>query len=236
VIVTLHGRTLDQVTRYDEQSLQPQYLVGERLTPVEPRPQFWVPGQTLDQQNEGACVPHGITQDAISSPVRVRLDDPQALAWQGYDWTRRNDEWPGEDYSGTSVNAGMKWYRDLGLIDAWWWCRSIEDLIQAIIQIGPAVIGIPWREGMYETRSDGLVEVHGRVVGGHCIHVNGYSPSYRRLGEVFRWKNSWGNGYGINGQGWIKTDAFDYLAFRGQGEVAIPVGRRLKKDEVALAG
>lgn len=232
---TFAGRTLDQATKYDPLSLN--FLAGDRLTPVPVRSKFWTPGQQLDQQNEGACVPHAVMGDALASPVRVRFPtDPQALAFTAYDWCRKNDEFPGENYSGTSVNTGMKWYREQGLIDGWWWCKTVEELIQTLIQIGPAIIGIPWREGMYETRPDGLVEVSGKVVGGHAILVNGYSPKYGRLGEVFRWKNSWGPSYGVNGHGYVRLDAFEQLAFRGEGEVAVSVGRRLlTRSQLALA-
>jgi hypothetical protein len=232
---TYNGRTLDQITRHDPQSLR--FLVGDRLTPVPVRSRFWLPGRQLDQQQEGACVPHAVVGDALASPVRVRFpSDPQALAFTAYDWCRKNDEFPGEDYDGTSVNTGMKWYRAQGLVESWWWCKTPEELIQALIQLGPAVIGIPWREGMYETRPDGLVEVSGRVVGGHALLVNGYSPKYGKLGEVLRWKNSWGPGYGRNGHGYIRLDAFEQLAFRGEGEVAISVNRKpLAQSQLALA-
>lgn len=235
MIARYAGRTLDQVTRYDPES--EAYWLADRLAATaEPKSKFWVPGDPLDQGQEGACVPHGIVGDALCSPVRVKFPDPQALAFEGYDWTRRNDEFPGENYEGTSVNAGMKWYRQLGLIEGWLWCRTVEELIQALLQVGPAIIGIPWRESMYEPRGDGLVEVSGKVVGGHCILVNGYSPRYGKLGEVFRVFNSWGPTWGKRGHGYLRAGDFHDLAFTGQGEVAIPVGRKLPaKSELALA-
>lgn len=226
---TYAGRTLDQRTRHDPRSLN--HLVSDRLTPVPVRSKFWTPGRTLDQGEEGACTAFGVTGDALASPARVNRVQGKPVdndfAFAGYNRIKQLDEFPGEDYEGSSVNAAMKWYRELGAIDAWWWCTTMDDLIQALIQLGPAVIGIAWREGMYETRPDGLVDVSGKEVGGHCLTVNGYSPRYKKLGEVIRWKNSWGNVYGVNGQGYVKVDDFAALAFSGDGEVAIPVGRKV---------
>lgn len=231
--VTFAGRTLDQVTKHDPLSLN--YLVGDRLTPVPRRSRYWVPGKILDQGREGACTGFAASADAAASPVRVPgVDDRYAQAW--YKRAQQLDEWPGENYEGSSVNATMKVMRERGLIDGWWWCKTIEELVQAIIQLGPSVIGVPWREGMYETRPDGLVEVHGKVVGGHALLVNGYSPKYAKLGEVLRWQNSWGLGYGRKGHGYIRLDAFQSLAFTGDGEVAVSVGRKLPaRSQLALA-
>lgn len=236
-----NGRTFDQVTRFDTRS--EAFWLADRLTAsVAPKRKFWVPGDPLDQGAEGACTAFGVAGDLICSPTRVnRIGDrpvDNAFAFEGYQWIKRNDEWPGENYSGSSVNAAMKWYRDeLKAIDGWLWCRSVEELIQAVLQVGPAVIGIPWWDSMYEPRGDdGYVQVGGRVVGGHCILVNGYSPNYGKLGEVFRLRNSWGESWGKNGHGYIRLDAFDSLAFHGAGEVAIPVGRRMPtKRELELA-
>jgi hypothetical protein len=233
VSVTFAGRTLDQVTLHRPESLN--YLVGDRLTPVPVRSQFWTPGKILDQGREGACTGFAASADAAASPVRVKgVDDRYAQAW--YRRAQLLDEWPGEAYEGSSVNATMAVMRERGLIREWWWCKTIEELVQAIIQVGPSVIGVPWREGMYETRPDGLVEVTGRIISGHALLVNGYSPKYAKLGEVFRWQNSWGPGYGKNGHGYIRLDAFQSLAFTGNGEVAVSVGRQLPTQrQLALA-
>lgn len=230
VSTTFEGRTFDQQTRYDDRSLD--FLVGDRLTAsVTPKQKFWVPGPTLDQGQEGACTAFGVAGDMLSSPVRVaevggeQVADPFALKL--YKRIQRLDEIPGENYVGSTVNAAMKAYRELGLIDGWLWCRTVEELIQALLQTGPAVIGIPWYDSLYEPRpTDGYMQVSGKPVGGHCILVNGYSPSYGKLGEVFRLRNSWGPSWAKKGHGYMRLDAFDAIAFHGEGEVAIPVGRK----------
>ena len=90
-----------------------------------------------DQGNEGACVGFAVSR-AQTLMNRERYD-----AFWTYHQAQRIDEWPGEDYDGTSVRAGMEVARTLGLVDrskstpglpdpadgisAYRWPRSIEE-------------------------------------------------------------------------------------------------------------
>jgi hypothetical protein len=187
-------------------------------------------GLMLDQGEEGACVGHGVTYAVCSSPNRVKLPNPQATAFGMYYGSRRIDEWPGEDYDGTSVNAGMKLAREIGLINDWYWVYNADEMATAILEVGPVVLGIWWYESMYNTRDDGLVEVSGIPVGGHCIYVYGFDRDFTvgdYTGPVFKWKNSWGTEYGAmrngvrTGWGYVPYDMMaGFLA--NEGEAAVP--------------
>ena len=186
---------------------------------------YWATYGTLDQGEEGACVGHGVVGSLMTSPNRVNLPNPQATAFGMYYGSRRIDEWDGEDYDGTSTNAGMKLARELGLITSWRWAFGVEELKLAILEEGPVVIGVWWFESMYETDPSGLVVVDGEIVGGHCLLVNGYADR-RKVGDytgpVFRWKNSWGETYGVmKGHGFITYDDMARL-LEMQGECAVP--------------
>lgn len=208
--------------------------IGE--VPEEPR--TWKLGPILDQGWEGACVGFGWTAELLASPRPDPYATPDvgnAFARSVYQDAQRIDEWPGEDYEGTSVLAGAKTIKSRGYIDSYRWCFSIEEIRDAVIAQGPVVIGIPWYSDMYQTRPSGLVEVGGDLVGGHCIMVYGYHPGMRITGEnyftryrVFRWRNSWGTEYGPNGSGngLIQyEDLRDLLA--EWGEACVPIGRKL---------
>src|SRR5215212_9209339 len=106
--------------------------IGRRtVAELEPRPFTWFVPFHLNQGKEGACVPHGCIHEAVAKPKPVLFrgrelpdwawrarstqaqDRPekeiaQALAFDAYDWCRRNDEWPGENYDGTSSAAGAR--------------------------------------------------------------------------------------------------------------------------------
>lgn len=193
---------------------------------------MWDEGTVLDQGSEGACVGFAWTNELLASPAQPEEQPDAALgnavAVSYYRRARVVDEWPGEDYEGTSVLAGAKMVLQDGFISQYRWCFNTEDLRDAIISEGPVVIGIPWYSGMYRTRRDGLVVVDGDLVGGHAILITGYDPAMiidGRPYEVFRWRNSWGTGYGIGGSGYILYEDLSKL-LKQNGEACVPMGRK----------
>jgi hypothetical protein len=189
----------------------------------------WTAGRIrTDQGREGACVGHGWINELMAQPAAVRFSNPNLDAFSLYREAQRADEWTGEDYSGTSVNAGAKVVRFLGYIDSWRWADGIDQVLDALVALGPVVIGIPWRLGMYDTLPDGLVTIGGREVGGHCLVLTGYYTRKRFDGqplEVVRWRNSWGLGYGIRGDGYVRVD--DLAELLADGEACVPIGRKV---------
>lgn len=225
---------LDWVSMHDSQS--ENYPIRANLQSIERIPVAYRTGPVLDQGNEGACVGFGWTAELIASPRPFYNVTPlraNQYAKELYRRAQKIDEWEGENYSGTSVLAGAKVAKERGLIDEYRWCFGINDVRDAVISEGPVVIGIPWYSGMYETRPSGLVQVNGDLVGGHCILLTGYHPGMRIYGEdwdrryeVFRWRNSWGEGYGKKGNGTILlSDLRDLLT--EWGEACVPMGRKL---------
>jgi len=105
------------------------------------QPDSWNWYQFYDQGEEGACVGFGIsrTQTLMN---RVMYD-----AFWLYDEARKVDEWPGEDYDGTSVNAGLKVAKAEGLkrqqsgviapqdgISAYRWATSVDE-VHGVLQL-----------------------------------------------------------------------------------------------------
>lgn len=223
------NRTLDWRSHHDERSRN----YGLTTTGLAPVKKYWSEGAILDQGQEGACVGFGWTAELLASPypngsLAVVADE---FAKRLYHRAQQLDDQPGENYEGTSVLAGAKAVKELGYINSYRWCFSIEDVRDAVIGSGPVVLGIPWYDSMYETRPSGLVEIGGRLVGGHCITLTGYNPKARLAGEgffkrfeVFRWRNSWGKVYGVNGDGYITIEDLETL-LKDQGEACVPMGR-----------
>ncbi len=129
---------------------------------------------------------------------------------------QRVDEWPGEGYAGTSVRAGAKVLRSLGLISAFHWAFDLDTTVDAIMELGPVVIGCNWYRDMFNPGSDGFLKVSGPSVGGHAFVLNGAN-----LAKGFvRMKNSWGRNWGKNGYSKIHMEDLEKLIKR-QGEVCI---------------
>lgn len=216
---------LDWNPRFDERSKR--YAARKRSSRSAKRvyTRWTPPSIVLDQGEEGACVGFGTTAAIMSAPGRQTLKDPQQFANGLYKFAKYIDQWEGQRYVGTSVLAGMKSLQRLGFIKEYRWCFKTADVIDALLTTGPVVIGIPWYESMYETKTNGLVEISGKQVGGHCLLLYGYHPAKAIRGdgiqEVVYWRNSWGPGYGINGTGYVPLKQLDLLL--KQAEAAVPI-------------
>ncbi|WP_132255718.1 C1 family peptidase [Methylobacterium segetis] len=71
----------------------------------------------LDQGREGACTGYGLATVA-NYLLQARGKDPSAdevSAWMLYTMAKRYDEWPGEDYEGSSARGAMKGWHKHGL-------------------------------------------------------------------------------------------------------------------------
>lgn len=220
-----NGRILDwKPSTHAEQNQQFRlkgldcYSTGERLTRIKRTMPL-----NLDQGREGACTGFGCAHTLASTP-RKQTDVDAKLAQAIYHQARREDEWEGEDYDGSSVNGAMHAARTLGRIKAWRWIKQPVELQHALSFHGSAEAGSVWLSGMFNTDADGYLRLEGREIGGHAYCISGYRPSPTRQHFVDYWiDNSWGPDWGVDGGGWIRDiDAYQ-LWFTNHGEIAIPI-------------
>lgn len=231
--VAPEDRVLDWAPHHDPRSLAfPARTLFKRTTVVN---WSWrTPVVPLDQGAEGACVGFGWTHEALTTPVVVDLSRIAAESWRKapdlfarsvYRAAQFVDEWDGQAYEGTSVNAGAKIMRDIGLIKEWRWAFGVDDVIMSIINVGPVVLGINWYSGMYHAPG-GILSVGGQLVGGHCI----IARAVRQAGVIFADEeaigifNSWGPTYGTNGSAWVRKSELARLLSEN-AEAAVPVRR-----------
>lgn len=177
--------------------------VVERTLPL---PSAYRPA--YNQGEEGACV--GFAWSWAMSILNRRFYD----AFWLYGAAQRVDEWPGEDYDGTSVRAGGDVLRLVGHkrlhrhrhthdprpedgIDRNEWGTTVDDVRACIADGVPVVLGINWysafdapeivnRQTAWIGRGD-----LGWIRGGHAICC--YGASDRR--QAVKLVNSWGRVY-----------------------------------------
>jgi hypothetical protein len=138
-----------------------------------------------------------------------------------YHTAQQLDQWPGENYDGTSVRAGAKVLREKGLIASFHWSTDVATIVRAILTTGPVVVGTNWYEGMSRPASSRhgkpVLKPTGQLRGGHAYVLNGANTEK----ELFRVKNSWGRNWGAKGRALISfADMQTLLDQRGEACMA----------------
>lgn len=209
---------LGRIPHFDARSRN--YPVRALIPPTyAPRSYTWSCGIVLNQGNIGSCVGNSIAHEIAARPVVVKGVE-ENFALQIYHRAQQLDPWPGENYEGTSVLAGMQAGKEFGYYAEYRWAFGIEDLILALGYKGPAVLGIRWDNNMFSPDASGIIRPGGGVAGGHAILANGVS--LRK--QLIRLHNSWGAWWGINGEAFISFEDLRALLADG-GEACIPVAR-----------
>ena len=194
------------------------------LLPAAPSPRryrYWnANGAWLDQGEEPHCVGyawvHWLEDGPVSQPGVAPIVNPSAL----YDEAQRLDEWEGENYDGTSVRAGVKALFGRGFIRSYHWASSVQEIVQALLEVGPVVMGTNWYMGMLSTDEAGFLRVAGGLVGGHAYVLNGVNVE----AGIVRIKNSWSRAWGTNGHALLTiADLATLLADEGEACLAVEI-------------
>ena len=184
-------------------------VLPERITLIS---KFYDTGPLLDQGDTPMCVGYAWKQFLQSMPI-MSSGPPDAPTI--YHEAQTLDEWPGENYDGTSVRGGAKaLLRDTKLA-SYVWAANAADVRDFLITKGTVVIGSDWRYQMFfPNATSGLLKLGGPVVGGHAYLVCGYDVDK----NWFQMINSWGPwGLHDTGKAFMAFGDLDKL-IRAQGE------------------
>lgn len=183
------------------------YPAAAIVTPGNRRKVMWeLP--VLNQGANGACVGYAIASAA---------GDP-AAAERIYAIARSLDRWAGDDYTGTSVTAGARAAKALGVIASYRWAFTAGEVLDALCNVGPVVLGLYWTPGMLRPAAGMSMSVDApkyRSIG-HCAVAVGYDP----LDNEICIQSSWGTAWGTNGRAWLPVADLEALMGR-TGEACV---------------
>jgi len=108
------------------------------------------------------------------------------------------------------------------------WAFGEHQMAMGIGYKGPAVLGVNWTTGMFDTDVDGYIKPTGAIEGGHAI----VCPKVSVSGDYYELHNSWGKGWGVNGRARMKRGAMAEL-LTADGECCFPTIRRLTPSPLA---
>jgi hypothetical protein len=171
-----------------------------------------------DQGNTPHCVGYSWSHWIDDGPILHKGPKPNTNPILIYREAQKIDEWPGENYAGTSVRAGAKFLKSKGKIKEYLWTTNLTTLVNTVLTQGPVVVGTNWYYGMFFPDRNGMIRVTGRISGGHAYLINGVDTKK----QIFRIKNSWGRTWGQMGHAYISFSDMNRL-MREQGEVCLAI-------------
>ena len=224
---TVRDARLAALPYFDPRSLG--YAVMDLFTKdEEPKTKVWNCKLHLDQGKEGACTGFAVAHDIAAQPSVVRKGITNKFAKEEIYWeAQKIDMFPGGAYpgadphmDGSSVLAAVKVAKRLGYIKKYRWAFSVKDLVLAVGYQGPAILGIPWYEGMYSPAACGMIHPTGQQSGRHAILCRGVDVE----AQTFLLHNSWGKDWGDEGTALVHWDDMKFL-LKNFGEACIPTER-----------
>lgn len=171
-----------------------------------------------DQGSTPKCVGYAWAHWIEDGPILHSGIHPVVSPDLIYSEAQKIDEWPGENYNGTSVRAGARYLKNISKISSYYWAFDVNTLINTVLTLGPVVVGTNWYYGMFYPNINGLIKISGYLAGGHAYVINGVDT----INRVFRIKNSWGQRWGIGGHAFISFDDMARLISES-GEICLAI-------------
>jgi hypothetical protein len=176
----------------------------------------------LNQQQEGACTGFGLAA-VINLLNQDRGQKTLVSARMLYEMARRHDEWPGEDYAGSSCRGAIKGWYNMGVCrdSKWKYIQNkpgsltvkkakdarkntigayyrvqprISDIHAALNEAGAVFCSARTHSGWQQPDpASHIIPIIADTAGGHAFALVGYNS------KGFWIQNSWGRGWGKNG-------------------------------------
>ncbi len=211
----------------------------------------------LNQGSEGTCT--GQTLAAVINFLNQKKKvDIKVSARMLYEMARKNDEWPGEEYDGSSLRGAIKGWKNMGVCTESIWpykggvkhltieaakdARSntvgayyrllpeISHFHSALNETGVIAVSARVHEGWQDPAS-GIIQKSNNMIGGHAFTIVGYNQ------QGFMVQNSWGKKWGNNGTAiWLYEDWIENVMDAWVVSLAIPTPQIFGKVPLSYKG
>ncbi|BBO81970.1 hypothetical protein DSCO28_25360 [Desulfosarcina ovata subsp. sediminis] len=200
----------------------------------------------LDQQQEGACTGFGLAA-VINLLNQKRQSKVRVSARMLYEMARKHDEWPGEEYSGSSCRGAIKGFANMGVCrDSYWpyvggqpgtlsvkaakdahsntigayyrLNQRISDFHAALNEAGAIYCSANVHDGWNTSAiQNGAIPLREETRGGHAFAIIGYNR------KGFWIQNSWGKDWGRSGTAlWTYEDWYANITDAWVLSLALP--------------
>ncbi len=216
------ARGLGRLFAFDPRDLE-HPLAAEAPLKVTRSVAFWPTGPVLDQGATSECTAYAAEQLLMSAPIQNAMYMTPNLLYRA---NQLNDEWPGENYLGSSVRASMKVLQAAGLIGSYAWAFDADTVRRWVLMRGPVILGTNWYNRMSDPHPvTGFIRPQGEPIGGHAYMIRGADDNLAcpdgTRGAV-RIINSWGVNWGQQGKAWLSYSDLDGL-IKNHGEAVTPL-------------
>lgn len=203
------GRLVSPIDSRDNQFLARSRFALERAEP-EKRRKDWYTDNTrhYDQGNVGQCTMYSAAHLISAGPVTQRPyayegHNPPFNTIQAYCRAQQFDK---IDYgfssptycqdnrrgdNGATMRSAAKVLKEMGYITAYWWMRTIDEVLVYLTNEGPVWMGTYWFMRMNSPNEQGFLLPEGSIEGGHAYILDDINWD-----KEYVWMmNTWGRGW-----------------------------------------
>lgn len=211
----VHGKRLGRHVVHDPRSRDYVAKRAPKIVSVKHQ----ATGLPLNQGQIGSCTANALCGALDSAPNfngGTPLDEAKAVSLYELETKLEGQPYPPNDPGGSGLMV-CKAAKQMGLISSYQHAFGIEHALLALVQ-RPVITGVNWYEGFDAPDASGLVQISGKVRGGHEVVADEIDAENKL---VWFW-NSWGPDYAVGGRFCMSFDTWDQL-LQEQGDVTVPV-------------